>query len=87
MTSLKSDVDTSHAEVTNICVHGFWLMVDDREYFVPFENYPDFMTASVREIYGVQRIAPTQFHWPTLDVDIELDALEHPEAFPLRFRR
>jgi len=23
------------------------------------------------------------FHWPTLDADIELDALEEPERYPL----
>ena len=25
-------------------------------------------------------------HWPTLDVDLSLDSLKHPEAYPLTAR-
>ena len=76
---------TSHSEVTNIGVHGFWLLVDDREYFVPFDDYPVFRQATVSQIYGMKRVGPDQFHWPDLDADIELGALERPEQFPLKF--
>jgi len=86
MSSLPLGVSTSVSEVTNITAHGFWLFVDDREYFVPFADYPVFQTATVAQIYAVRRIGPTQFHWPELDADIELDALERPEAFPLKFK-
>jgi hypothetical protein len=72
--------------VTNITAHGFWLFVDDREYFVPFADYPVFQTATVAQIYAVRRIGPTQFHWPELDADIELDALKRPDAYPLKFK-
>ncbi len=61
-------------------------MVDDREYFVPFADYPAFKDATVAQIYNAQRLGPGQFHWPELDVDIELDALQHPERFPLQFK-
>ena len=65
---------------------GFWLLVDDAEYFVPFDDYPVFRNATVAQIYAVQRPGPTQFHWPELDADLELEALEHPERFPLVFQ-
>jgi hypothetical protein len=29
---------TSAAEVTNISKHGFWLLLDGRELFLPFED-------------------------------------------------
>ena len=77
---------TSACEVTNITQHGFWLLVDEREYFVPFTDYPAFRAAMVMQIYAVERIAPDQLSWPALDVDIDLRALRHPEAFPLLFR-
>ena len=77
---------TSRSEVTNITRHGFWLLVDDREYFVPFAAYTVFRTATVEQIYNVRRSGPDQFHWPELDADIELAALETPEAFPLQFQ-
>jgi hypothetical protein len=76
----------SYSEVTNIGATGFWLLVDDKEYFVPFDDYPVFWDATVAQIYAVQRLGPTQFHWPELDADIELEALEYPERFPLVFR-
>jgi hypothetical protein len=79
-------VVTSHSEVTNISASGFWLLVDDKEYFVPFDDYPAFQKATVAQIYTIHRLSPTQFYWPELDVDIELEALEHPERFPLLFR-
>jgi len=79
-------VDTSPNEVTNISHIGFWLLVDDREYFVPFDDYPAFLQANIPQIYNVERLGPDQFHWPDLDIDIELEALEHPERFPLIYK-
>ncbi len=79
-------VSISLSEVTNISPIGFWLLVDNREYFVPFDHYPAFREGTVAQICTVQRLSPTQFHWPELDIDIELEALEQPEQFPLLFR-
>ncbi len=86
MTLSPPGVATSLCEVTNITQHGFWLLVDNREYFVPFSDYPAFRSATVTQIYVVERIAPDQLYWPALDVDIDLRALERPEAFPLVFK-
>ena len=69
--------------VTNIDPHGFWLLVDDAEYFVPFTDYPAFAKATIEQILAVQRLSPTQFLWPDLDTDIELEALEHPGHYLL----
>ena len=86
MTSNRPGIAISHSEVTSIHTTGFWLLVDDVEYFVPFDDYPVFREATVAQIYAVQRLGSAQFHWPELDADIELEALEHPEQFPLVFR-
>ena len=59
---------TSEVEVTNISRHGLWLIVDDEELFLPFDEFPWFKDASVQAILNVQRHAE-HFHWPTLDVD------------------
>jgi hypothetical protein len=63
------------------------MIVEDREYFVPFGDYPEFKKARVEQILSFEQISPTQFHWPQLDIDIELEALEEPERFPLVFRK
>jgi hypothetical protein len=73
------------SEVTAIGRDGFWLISDDKEFFVPYENYPAFRRATVEQIYSVREIAPGQFYWEELDIDIEIEALAHPERFPLRF--
>jgi hypothetical protein len=87
MSSKPRGASISHGEVTNISAVGFWLLVNDREYFVPFADYPAFRQASVAQIYAVRQISPAQFNWPELDIDIELEALEQPDRFPLVFRR
>ena len=86
MSSGQPGLVTSFSEVTGVHPTGFWLLVDDAEYFVPFADYPVFLRATVAQIYSVQRAGPAQFHWPELDADIELEALEQPERFPLVFR-
>ncbi len=46
----------------DITALGFWLWVDDQEYFVPFADYPVFQNATVAQIYGVERLGLTQFY-------------------------
>ena len=74
------------AQATNIEHDGFWLLVADREYFVAFEDYPEFRDATIAQIHNFKQ-SFDGFHWPALDVDIELDALKHPDRFPHKFKR
>ena len=71
------------AEVTNVSRHGFWLFVGERELFVPFDEFPWFREASVREITNVQLPSAHHLYWPDLDIDLAVESLEHPEKFPL----
>lgn len=75
---------TSAVEVTNISRHGFWVLIDDRELFLPFETFPWFRAASVQAITHVERPQPHHLYWPDLDVDLSLDSMEHPEHYPRR---
>ncbi len=54
MKSAAPGQSTSLAEVINVSPRGFWLFVGDRELFVPFNQFPWFREASVREIADVQ---------------------------------
>jgi len=71
-------------EVSNISAHGFWVLVDDRELFLPYSEFPWFKDATVAAILDVERPQPHHLYWPTLDVDLTLDSIEHPEKYPLR---
>jgi hypothetical protein len=75
---------TSAVEVTNISQHGFWLLLDDRELFAPFDEFPWFKQATVEQILRVERPAPGHLRWPELDVDLAVDSIEHPERYPLK---
>ena len=76
---------TSQSEVTSIGPFGFWIIADNAEYFVPFEDYPIFKTATIEQIFNIRRLSPNQIHWPDIDADIEIEALESPEKFHLVF--
>lgn len=74
---------TSVPEVTNISRHGFWLLLDGRELFLGFGEFPWFRTAPVDAILDVERPQPDHLRWPKLDVDLTVDSIEHPERYPL----
>jgi hypothetical protein len=75
---------TSGVEVTHISKHGFWLLLDDRELHLPFEDFPWFREAPVGAILAVERPHPHHLHWPELDIDLAVDSIEHPERYPLK---
>ena len=74
---------TSAAEVTNISKHGFWLLLDEEELLLPFEQFPWFRSATVEQITNVERPSPERLYWPSLDVDLAVQSIRQPEAFPL----
>ncbi|MBI3459453.1 DUF2442 domain-containing protein [Candidatus Acetothermia bacterium] len=71
------------AEVTHISKHGFWLLLNKKEFFLSFEKFPWFKEASVSEILNVQWLQPHHLYWPDLDVDLTVESIEHPERYPL----
>ena len=74
---------TSAVEVTNISTHGFWLLLADRELFVPFARFPWFKYAPVGAVLKVELPSPRHLYWPDLDIDLAVESIEHPERFPL----
>jgi hypothetical protein len=76
---------TSEVGVTNISRHGFWLL-DGRELFLPFEEFPWFKQAPVNAILRLERPRAGHLRWPDLDVDLSVDSIEHPDRYPLKAR-
>ena len=71
------------AQVTDIDSHGIWLLVNGKEHFLPYEDYPWFKDAKVSDILRVQSLHGMHLYWPALDVDLRLESLEKPEQYPL----
>jgi hypothetical protein len=84
MKSLKHGKSIS-ASVENITPFGIWLYVKEKEYFLSYKDYPYFKDQTLRSIQNVQLLHGYHLYWPALDVDLEIDNLEHPEKYPLKF--
>lgn len=76
-------VSTLAVEVTNISAHGFWVMVGAEELPVPYSLFPWFRNATVEQIIAVERPTESHLYWPKLDVDLSVESLREPAAFPL----
>ena len=74
---------TSDVEVTNISQHGFWVLLDGEELFLAYENFPWFKKATIEELLSVERPSDNHLYWPQLDVDLSVDSIRDPAAFPL----
>ena len=75
---------TSAVEVTNVSVHGFWLLVGDEELAVSFSDFPWFKKATIEQLSDVLRPTENHLYWPQLDVDLSVESIRDPSAFPLR---
>jgi hypothetical protein len=83
MRSAQRGKRTSAVEVTNVSQHGFWLLFEDRELFLPFEKFPWFRDAPIAKLVQVRMPSLHHLYWPDLDVDLAVESIEHPERFPL----
>lgn len=74
---------TLAVEVTNVSRHGFWLLLDTEELLLPFADFPWFRQATIDQLSDVQQPAPGHLYWPQLDVDLAVESIRNPGAFPL----
>lgn len=79
--------NTSVAEVTNVSRHGFWVLLDDEELLVPFDEFPWFKKATIEQLTKVEWPKPDHLFWPELDVDLSVESIRNPEKFPLRSKQ
>ncbi len=83
MRSVRRGKRTSNVEVTNVSAHGLWILLGDREFFLPFKAFPWFRDEPIRKVLRVELQSPDHLYWPELDVDLAVESIEHPERFPL----
>ncbi len=86
MSSSMHGIRTSGAEVTHVSSHGIWLLADGREHFLSYDDFPWFKEAPIGKVINVKQVSTGHFYWPDLDVDLDIDAIEHPGKFPLTAR-
>ena len=74
---------TSQAEVTNVSTHGFWLLLADEELFLPFADFPWFRGATIEQLCKVEWPSENHLFWPVLDIDLAVESIRNPSAYPL----
>jgi Protein of unknown function (DUF2442) len=87
MKSAKRGKNISEVEVQGISKFGVWLYAKGNEYFLCYDEYPWFKNARVSEVMNVRLINANHLEWPELDVDLELESLETPQKYPLKFTK
>jgi hypothetical protein len=83
MKSGQRGTSTSPVEVGNVTRAGFWILLDGREVFLSFDQFPWFRRASIDDLMAIERPSPHHLYWPQLDVDLAVESIEHPERYPL----
>ena len=86
MSSSTHGTGISAVEVTNIDRFGIWILVQDKEYFLSYIDFPWFRNATLDQVLHVELLHDEHLQWPALDVDLSLDSLDHPESFPLFYK-
>jgi len=74
---------TSVAEVTHVSRHGFWLLLNGEELLVPFAEFPWFKKATIEQLSDVEWPSKNHLYWPQLDIDLSIESVRDPKAFPL----
>ena len=77
---------TSVLEVTHIDSRGFWLLLDGKEHYLSFAEFPWFANATVSQISHVIEERRNQLHWPDLDIDLTVEMIDNPGKYPLKYK-
>lgn len=71
-------------EVANISGHCVWLLADEEELFMSYEDFPWFRDLPMGRVLNVEEPKPGHFYWPDLDIDLTAEIIAHPESFSLQ---
>lgn len=82
----KHGESTSTVEVTNIDAMGFWILIDSKEHYLSFSDFPWFEESTIKAITNVEKESAGHLFWPDLDVDLTLEMIDNPETFPLKYK-
>jgi len=80
----KLERNILEVEVTNISNHGLWVLTQNKELFLSYEDFPWFKDKTIDNITKVETFGQGHLYWEDLDVDLSLEIIEHPEQFPLQ---
>jgi hypothetical protein len=74
---------TLPVEISHVSQHGVWVLLDEEELFLPFAHFPWFRRATIDQICCVERPTDDHLYWRQLDIDLSVQSIRDPAAFPL----
>jgi Protein of unknown function (DUF2442) len=83
MKSVALGKGTSAVEILDVSPNGFWLLLGAEQLFVSFSEFPWFRDATIGQISNLQLQSANHLYWPSLDIDLSVDSIRSPNAFPL----
>lgn len=86
-TTSKSNINSTSVDVLMINDRGVMLSVLGKDYFLSYNRVPWMRDATINEVLDVQMSGKNAIEWPRLDVDLEVESLQHPERYPLLIKR
>lgn len=86
-TILNNSTSSTSANVLMINDAGLMLSVNGNDYFLSYNRVPWMRDATIKDVLNVQMSGRHAIEWPSLDVDLEIESLKHPERYPLLIRR
>lgn len=70
-------------EVSIISKNGFWLLIDNEEFFLPFDKFPWFKNSTIDEITDIKKEGKHHLFWEKLDIDLTVEMIQNPDKYPL----
>jgi hypothetical protein len=58
-------------------------LLEEEELLVSFEQFPWFRKATIDQVSHVERPTKDHLYWPELDIDLSVESIRKPAAFPL----
>lgn len=84
MNSLAHRNSTSAVEITHTSSSGIWMLAHQQELFMSYDDFPWFKDQKIKAILDVEEPSPGHFYWPSIDIDLTLEIIKHPDRFPLQ---
>ncbi|MDR0769221.1 MAG: DUF2442 domain-containing protein [Dysgonamonadaceae bacterium] len=70
-----------------ITPNGIIISVFGSDYYLSYDRIPWFKNAKVSDVFNVEMCGDEGIRWESLDVDLEIESLKHPEKYPLVMKR
>ena len=85
--NFKRQFEPTSVAVLMINAQGMLITVQGHDYFLSYNRVPWLRDARISSVLNVRMSGPRAIEWPELDVDLEVESLQHPERYPLVIKR